>query len=673
LSYRIGLRTFSAMESRVVLGVPDAYELPQAPGNGYLKLDVATMTRFKAAYVSGAIDDEQRSIAEGGPARPRQILPYGPVYLPLPRTPEPEEAKPLQQTGEQSLFDVVVEQIAGNGPPAHEIWLPPLDVPPTVDELLPPLSPTPDLGLTTADWDGRGRLAAVVGIIDRPFDQRRDPFWVDLSAASGHVAMVGAPQTGKSTMLRSLVTSLALLHTPQDVQFYCLDFGGGTLSGLSGLPHVGGVASRLDADRVRRTVAEVSTLLEHRERMFTERGIDSIAAYRRMRASGRIEGDGFGDVFLVVDNWMTLRQEYERLEEVVTDLAARGLGYGVHVVATAGKWSEFRMAIRDVFGTRLELRLGDPYESEIDRRLAENVPAGRPGRGLTRDGLHFLAALPRLDGHGSADDLAEGVTAMVSAVREAWRGPVAPAVRLLPDTLPVAELDSAPREPWRVPIGIDENALAPVELNFQSDPHFVVVGDAESGKTNLLRRIAGGLAERHAPDEAKLIFVDYRRTLLDTVDTDQRVGYAASSSAATELVLDLVEVLNDRLPPADLTAERLRARSWWSGSDVFLFVEDYELVATASNPLLPLVELLPQARDIGLHLVLSRAVGGVGRALYDPVIQQLKDMTTPALIMSGSKEEGPLFGEVRPVPLPVGRGTLTDRRRGARLIQTALL
>ena len=37
LSYRIGLRTFSAPESRDVLGVPDAYELPAFPGVGYLK------------------------------------------------------------------------------------------------------------------------------------------------------------------------------------------------------------------------------------------------------------------------------------------------------------------------------------------------------------------------------------------------------------------------------------------------------------------------------------------------------------------------------------------------------------------------------------------------------------------------------------------------------------
>ncbi|MFB4319035.1 type VII secretion protein EccCa [Actinomadura sp. 21ATH] len=678
LSYRIGLRTFSAMESRVVLGVPDAYELPSQPGNGYLKVDVTGMVRFKAAYVSGAGGDERRGAGDGtagGPRRQRLIVPYGPGYV-RPRfeaAPERgESGPPAAPEPAETLFGTVVGRLAGQGPEAHRIWLPPLDAPPPVNALLPPLSATARHGLTAAGWEGRGRLAAVAGIVDRPFEQRRDPLWVDLSAAAGHVGIVGAPQTGKSTMLRALIASLSLLHTPEEVQFYCLDFGGGTLGPFAGLPHVGGVTSRLDADRVRRTVAEVSTLLERREREFGERGVDSIATYRRLRAAGAAPGDGFGDVFLVVDGWMTLRQEYEHLEEVVTDLAARGLGFGVHVVATAGKWSEFRMGIRDVFGTRLELKLGDAYESEIDRRLAENVPAGRPGRGLTPDGMHFLAALPRLDGRGTAGDLADGAGKLVEAVAGAWQGPAAPPVRLLPDVLPAARLAGTPPERWRVPIGIDEDTLSPVRLDFAADPHFVVVGDTECGKTNLLRLLAEGVVARHPPEEARLLFVDYRRSLLDTADTAHRVGYAASAAAAAQLVDDLVDALNDRLPPADLTPEQLRRRSWWQGADIFLFADDYDLVATAGNPLLPLLELLPQARDIGLHLVLSRAMGGAARALYDPVVQRLKDMATPALIMSGSKEEGPLFGEVVPGPLPRGRGTLTDRRAGARLVQTAL-
>jgi S-DNA-T family DNA segregation ATPase FtsK/SpoIIIE len=675
LSYRIGLRTFSAMESRVVLGVPDAYELPQAPGNGYLKVGTDTMTRFKAAYVSGPASEDEQQEQQTGPKVQKQIVPFGPAYM---RPAIIEQANPVAQpkaaASKESLFDVVVKQIEGHGPPPHEIWLPPLDEPPTLDHLLPGLAPTPQQGFTTAGWDGRGRLHAVAGIVDRPFDQRRDPFWLDLSGAAGHVAVVGAPQAGKSTLLRTLITSLALTHTPQEVQFYCLDFGGGTLSPLGGLPHVGGVATRLDADRVRRTIAEVTGLLAERERQFTERGIDSMVTYRRLRAEGRIPGDGYGDVFLVVDNWLTVRQEFEQMEPVITDLAARGLGYGIHVVASTNKWSEYRTNIRDLFGTRLELRLGDPYESEVNRKLAENVPEGRPGRGLTREGLHFLTALPRIDGRSSADDLSDGVAKLVERLSGAWQGPGAPQVRMLPDVLPLDALPTAAQTGRRVPIGIDEETLSPVLLDFESDPHFVVFGDTECGKSNLLRIVADGIVARHDPGEARLIFLDYRRSLLDTANTEHRIGYAASSTAAGQLLKDIVGALQVRLPPPDLTPDQLRARSWWSGSDLYLVVDDYDLVGTSqSNPLIGLVELLPQARDIGLHLILSRAMGGAGRALYDPVLQRLKDMATPALIMSGTKEEGGLFGDVRPKPLPVGRGQLVERRRGVRLVQTAYL
>ena len=203
------------------------------------------------------------------------------------------------------------------------------------------------------------------------------------------------------------------------------------------------MAARLDATRVRRTVAEVQGVLLRREKEFAERGIESIAAYRRMRASGEIAGDEFGDVFLVVDGWLTLRQEFEQLEQDITAIAARGLGYGVHVLASAGKWSEFRPAVRDLFGTRLELRLGDAYESEVDRKLAANVPDSAPGRGLTRDGLHFLTALPRIDSQPAADSLAEAVRKLAETVAVAWPGDPAPPVRLLPETLPVTALPGA--------------------------------------------------------------------------------------------------------------------------------------------------------------------------------------------------------------------------------------
>jgi DNA segregation ATPase FtsK/SpoIIIE, S-DNA-T family len=420
-------------------------------------------------------------------------------------------------------------------------------------------------------------------------------------------------------------------------------------------------------------VAEVQTVLTRREKEFAEQRIESIDAYRRMVASGEIAGDGFGDVFLVVDGWLTLRQEFEELEQTVTSIAARGLGYGVHVMAATGKWSEFRPAVRDLFGTRLELRLGDPYESEVDRRVAANVPENAPGRGLTREGLHFLTGLPRIDSQPDLRTLADGMRKMVETVAAAWPGEPAPQIRMLPDVLPVSALPGVAQTGTKIPIGIDEATLSPVILDFSTDAHFLVFGDTECGKSNLLRLIAESIADRFTPQQARMIFVDYRRSLLDSAELENQIGYATSSAAAGPLLNDAREALVARLPPADLTPQQLRTRSWWSGSDLYLIIDDYDLVAGSTNPLLPLAELLPQARDIGLHVVLARSAGGASRAMFDPVIQKIKEMGSPGLIMSGSKDEGVLLGNVKAQAQAPGRGFLVERRSGSRLIQVALV
>jgi S-DNA-T family DNA segregation ATPase FtsK/SpoIIIE len=107
---------------------------------------------------------------------------------------------------------------------------------------------------------------------------------------------------------------------------------------------------------------------------------------------------------------------------------------------------------------------------------------------------------------------------------------------------------------------------------------------------------------------------------------------------------------------------------------VYLLVDDYDLVATpAGTPLQPLLDFLPQAKDVGLHLVLARRSGGAGRALFEPVISRLRELAAPTLIGSGSPDEGALAEGVKPTQLPPGRGTLVGRRGERRRIQVAWL
>ncbi|MGO4615582.1 type VII secretion protein EccCa [Nocardia sp. 2YAB30] len=693
LSYRIGLKTFSANESRQVLGVPDAYNLPNLPGGGYLKADSGEIQRFQASYVSGPYvgGGSQRDITiatQSGEidikARPFTATHVGfraADRVPLP--PEPSLETQHDEDGEQlSNVNMLVSRIRGHGRPAHEIWLPPLDEAPTLDQLIP-------RSIRTGEYSAVATLRAPIGIVDRPYDQRRDPMVVDLSGARGNVAVVGGPQSGKSTALRSLIMAMSLTHTAEQVQFYCLDFGGGTLASLLGLPHVGSVASRLDEDQVRRTIAEMTTIVRQREARFRQLGIESMTEFRRLRsmdpasspaATGAHE-DPFGDVFLVIDGFGSIRQDFEMLEQTIMNLAVQGLSYGVHVVIALARWAEARPALKDQIGTRIELRLGDPMDSDLGRKFASLVPQGRPGRGMTPECLHMLTSLPRIDGSANPDNLGQAVGDAVATIAGLTPGRPAPQIRMLPEQLPREQLLYLAGD-WpsqvdpnskcmRIPVGINESELAPVYIDFAESPHFIIIGDTESGKTTLLRSLIEGIAASNTPDQARFILGDYRRTMLGLVPEGYLAGYGSTAPQFTQNMNDLAAYVSKRTPGPDVTPQQLRERSWWTGPELYVIVDDYDLVSTsAGNPVQALVEHLPHARDLGFHLVIARRSGGASRAMYEATLARMKDLGSAGLIMSCSRDEGVLMGTTRPSLMPPGRGTLITRN-GEGLVQSA--
>jgi len=405
------------------------------------------------------------------------------------------------------------------------------------------------------------------------------------------------------------------------------------------LPHVGAVAGRAEPELVWRIVAEMESIVRSRE---------------AHRADPVRDGDPVGDVFLVVDGWASLRRDFEALEASITAVAAQGLSFGVHVVLSAARWADIRPSLKDQIGTRIELRLGDSADSEVDRKRARQVPHGRPGRGLSHDGLHMVIALP-IDVVSDSDS-------------------VAPPIPLLPTHVDYDDVvhRAAAELGTRSLLGFEERRLRPVTVDFGQHSHLLVLGDNECGKTATLRTLCREIVRTKTAAQAQLLIVDFRRSLLGVVESEHLGGYAMSPPALDALLPELLEVLRRRMPPSDVSQAQLRARSWWSGPDVYILVDDYDLVATsAGNPLTALLEYLPHARDLGLHLVVARRSGGAERAMFEPLLAGLRDLGCLALMMSGRPDEAAPFGFRRTARLPPGRGVLVSRAGDEQLVQVA--
>jgi DNA segregation ATPase FtsK/SpoIIIE, S-DNA-T family len=679
LRYRICLRTFSASESRVVLGTGDAYYLPSAPGVGYFKVDAEIYLMFKTALISvpyvpaeAQVDlrTKIRTFTDAGKLikhRPPAVQGEG----------EEEGASDLH-----TEMDVVIERLAQTSlgqvyQPTHQVWLPPL---PKELPFSTVLQQSHHPHLDGRRWSKQppfGMLCTPIGLLDKPQEQTQEPFVLDFSGVGGHLALVGAPQTGKSSFLRMLVASFMLTHTPRDIQMYAIDMGGGLLRAFEHAPHVGSVCSKSERDKIRRTVRQMRKVVEDREYLFHEQGIDSMATFRARREQGEFVDFPFGDVFLIIDNFALFSQEFDPLVDDIVELAAGGLTYGVHLVIAANRWAEIRMKVRDNLGMRVELRMNDPADSEFGRTAASTVPVGVPGRGLNADKLQFHVSLPLVDTYpdGVLPPVQLALTELVQRVQQHWDGPPAPPVLMLPFLVQGSDMPSAHAEEKRtgVPIGLEEFRLEPMFLDLiEQDPHFMILGDTECGKTTLLRTWMRGIEQRYEPGQASFIIVDYRKTLLDFAESKHLTMYAYNTVTLTESIGRLAASLKTRLTTdTDAPLSALATSKRWNGRHFFLFVDDYDSLGKNSNtPLSPLVDFLSIGSDIGFHIVVARRVSGMGRTSFEPVLQRLREMSTPALIMSGDPKEGRLMHNQAAALLPPGRGILVRRSYPSTLIQT---
>lgn len=679
LSYRIGLRTFSEAESREAIGVGDAYHLPPEPGSGYLKVDTSVFERFKAAmvsqpYVPPAQDEDEE---ENAPILPLlsfngldRAMRTGALVTSLAEFLQPKEGK--EDREERTTLQVTVDRIVASGADrVRPVWLPPLPTALPFDMVLRALGEGENMDVEGTEPD-TAEMRAVIGLTDMPRDQKVVPTELDFTGGEGNIVVLGGPQSGKSTLLRTLITSLAWRYPPGRVGIYAIDFGGGALQAMEDLPHVAGIAGRADPERVKRVLVDLRGQLDRRQKLFRKHKLDSPAALRQARASGKVPASVVGDLFLLVDGWSSVRESLDSADEYLTDIATRGPSLGVHTILTGSANSQIRSRLQSLFGGRLELRLSDPMDSNVGRKIAQTVPKETPGRGLRADENLMHVALPRVDSVADSEDVVDGIRDLTERVAARWPQRAVQGVKTLPERVELATLlkesGFSAKRPELV-LGIAESTLAPAFQNLSKDPHLMVYGDPQTGKSALLRGLLKQISQRPA-EEVGVVVVDYRRSHLELVPESHLLAYCTSPEQTNAVAQNLAGALKERLPGPDVTPRQLRDRSWWKGLDLYVVIDDMDMLGTRANPLAPLAPYIAQGGDLGLHIIAARRTGGASRAMFEPVAQALNDMGIPGVLFSGDRREGRLSNGVASQQLPPGRALWAVRGRRPELVQT---
>ena len=402
--------------------------------------------------------------------------------------------------------------------------------------------PVPTPAVLIRRWAGATGLGAPIGM------DANGPHWIDLRDDGPHALLGGTTGAGKSELLQTLVVSLAATHSPQRLTFLLVDYkGGAAFKDCVQLPHTVGYVTDLDGHLVSRVLVSLHAELNHREHQLASVGAKDLLDMERRHPELAPPS-----LLLVVDEFAALATELPDFVDGMVNLAQRGRSLGMHLLlATQRPAGAINDNIRANTNLRMSLRMNDRRDSEdvIDSPVAAALPRSLPGRAFIRTGAAQLAEVQiAYSGGRSFGDHLDRTSVTVSVHGQTPTTAVRPVqqlhqggahaesdlqqlVRTIETTAAGAGLP-APRRPWLPPLPdlISVNDLPPdegwaVTVGRRDEPHrqaqaahvvdlvdsggLLVAGSSGSGKTTMLRTLAGRLAERHGPEAMHLYGIDF--------------------------------------------------------------------------------------------------------------------------------------------------------------------
>ena len=323
-------------------------------------------------------------------------------------------------------------------------------------------------------------LSVTIGEVDDPKHQQKYPLTVPFTE-SGHIVVYGAPTTGKTTFLQTLIMSAALNYSPEELNVYVMDFGSLSMRVFASMPHIGGIAEMGQDERIAKLISLLRDELEHRKKLFAKAGIGSIAAYKEMPGAEKLPY-----ILLVIDNFNAVLPTYPDLDPFFVTLTQSGASYGIYMAASATGANGFSFKLKESINTRYALRLAEDSDySGIVNRTEGLYPENFMGRGLVRGTppLQFQTALPA-DG-ATDNEISNNIRTIAEQMKKNWNGRSAKKIPEMPETIEYGSIEGND-----IYLGLSTHKVEPVAFDYRSQHYLMISGMPGAGKSNLLKALA---------------------------------------------------------------------------------------------------------------------------------------------------------------------------------------
>lgn len=632
--FKLCLKVQDAGDSREMLKKPDAAMITQ-PGRCYVQVGMDEVYELFQSYWSGAAYDPTKTGTAMQGNQVRVVEMSGrrikTVKDKQKNKAQEEEITALVKYIKQVCDDNGIEEVPGP-------WLPDLE------DLLPLSTVTQDFGFDGEKWgESPEWLKVPIGMYDAPARQEQGVMYMDFSK-DGHYGIYGAPGTGKTTLLKSMICSIATCYTPEDVNIYILDCGGWSLSVFTDLPHVGGIALDTEEEKFQKFAQLMAGEIEHRKRAFLKYAVGSLSAYRQVAKEEKIPA-----IVVAIDGIVSMFELYPEMEDIMIRLASQGATYGIYLVYTANSTSGVKFKVLQNIKGAVAFELTDKgdYPTIVGRLEGMSLPkiAGRA----------FFKGAPPLEfqtamyADGENDMVRAETTKKFSALlSEKWDGALPKPIPVMSETVSLASMEKVYKQRNLVPIGNKFSDISPAYADVQKFYSYIITGAVGSGKSRLLQNI---LTELRQKEENQIFVFDSEKSTFSALK-DSVYAYAENHDGETvKAVLDeIVEMLNVRKRAQK--AARAEAESVFDEvafiadkPQICIFIDDLsEFIEAVDNELKNTMERIARLADnLGVVMFAAVRVSDLTRLNEIESLTRVLVGRQNALAIGGSVGQYPMF------------------------------